>query len=60
MKNWVSEIKKSRTSTSDASLLGRPAGITTPKMLENMHKMTVIWLFFQESVFHSMDLLIYR
>jgi hypothetical protein len=54
IENWVSEIRKSWTSTSDASLSGLPAEITTPKMFENMHKMTVIWKFFEESVFHSM------
>lgn len=41
VKQWVSEFKKGRTSTSDEPRSGRPVEVTTPEMIDKIHKIVV-------------------
>ena len=37
VEKWISEFKRSRTSTSDAKLSGRPKDVPTPDIIEKIH-----------------------
>ncbi|EFN90124.1 hypothetical protein EAI_08366, partial [Harpegnathos saltator] len=39
--NWVNEFKRSRTSTKDEHLSGRPVEVTTPEMIDKVHDMVL-------------------
>ncbi|XP_014469757.1 PREDICTED: putative uncharacterized protein FLJ37770 [Dinoponera quadriceps] len=41
VKQWVSEFKKGRTSTSDDPRSGRSVEVTTPEMIEKIHKIVM-------------------
>ncbi|XP_055916969.1 protein GVQW3-like [Eupeodes corollae] len=41
IKQWVSEFKKGRVSTSDESRSGRPVEVTTPDMIEKIHQIVL-------------------
>ena len=39
VKNWVAQFKRGDFSTCDAPRLGRPKTVTTPEIVEQMHKL---------------------
>ncbi|XP_025829860.1 uncharacterized protein LOC112904322 [Agrilus planipennis] len=41
VKQWVSEFKKGRVSTSDGPRSGRPVEVTTPDMIEKIHQIVL-------------------
>lgn len=41
IKQWVSEFKKGRVSTSDEPRLGRPVEVTTSEMIEKIHQIVL-------------------
>lgn len=41
VKQWVSEFKKGRVSTSDEPRSGRPIEVTTPDMIEKIHQIVL-------------------